>query len=192
MRADPVMFRCACRKFIALIQIVEALASDIAAIEQLLDLRFGPARHGRTAYRLRDGVAAIAPLCVVARDGDTLIGSAQCWPLRVRGLDGVCVPLVLLGPVAVALSHERLGLGSALTSAALARADAGGFAPQMLIGDAGFYGRFGFVAGAGEEWQLPGPVDRARLLLRGDVAGLPRLGWLEADTPAPAVGLAAA
>ena len=166
-----------------MIQIDEASASDAAAIEQLLDQRFGPARRARTAYRLRDGVAPIAPLCVVARDAGALIGSAQCWPLRVRGVDGTRVPLVLLGPVAVALSHERLGLGSALTWAALARADAGGFAPQLLIGDLEFYGRFGFAAGAGDDWHLPGPVDRARLLLRGDTSGLPRLGWLEAGTP---------
>lgn len=166
-----------------LIEIGEAAASDTAAIEQLLDQRFGPARRARTAYRLRDGVEPIAALCVVAREAGVVIGSAQCWPLRVRGLDGVLVPLVLLGPVAVALSHERCGLGSTLTRAALARADAGGFAPQLLIGDAEFYGRFGFAAGAGDGWDLPGPVDRGRLLLRGDTSALPQAGWLEADAP---------
>jgi predicted N-acetyltransferase YhbS len=173
-----------------LIQIDEASASDFAALEQLLDQRFGPARRLRTAYRLRDGVEPIVPLCVVARADGVLVGSAQCWPLRVRGLDGTRAPLVLLGPVAVAFSHERAGLGSALTQAALARADAGGFAPQLLIGDMEFYGRFGFVAGAGDDWHLPGPVERARLLLRGDPSGLPKLGWLEAA--APARGVAAA
>lgn len=170
-------------KVTSLIQIVEAIASDSAAIEQLLDDRFGPARHARTAYRLREGVTPLGPLCVVAREGDRLVGSAQCWPLRVRAVDGACAKLVLLGPVALAASHEGAGIGSALTQAALARADAGGFAPQLLIGDAGFYGRFGFAAGAGEAWHLPGPVDRARLLLRGDFEGLPRHGWLEADVP---------
>jgi predicted N-acetyltransferase YhbS len=164
-----------------LIQIDEASASDFAAIDQLLDQRFGLARRARTAYRLRDGLAPILPLCVVAREGGVLVGSAQCWPLRVRGQDGTRAPLVLLGPVAVALSHERAGLGSALTRAALARADAGGFAPQLLIGDLDFYGRFGFAAGAGDGWELPGPVDRARLLLRGDASALPQAGWLEAD-----------
>jgi predicted N-acetyltransferase YhbS len=167
-----------------LIQIFEAEASDTVAISQLLDERFGTARHSRTAYRLRDGATPIASLCVVAREGARLVGTAQCWPLRVRGSDGACFPLILLGPVAVSASYERAGLGAALTRAALARADAGGVLPQLLIGDASFYGRFGFAAGAAAAWHLPGPVDWERLLVRGDVSGLPRLGWLEADVSA--------
>ena len=62
----------------------------------------------------------------------------------------------------------------------LAAADAGGAPPILLIGDAPFYGRFGFAAAATAGWQLPGPVDRARLLLRGDAAALPKFGWIEA------------
>ena len=38
--------------------------------------------------------------------------------------------------------------------------------PVMLIGDAPFYGRWGFSAQHTEDWVLPGPVDRHRLLLR--------------------------
>lgn len=167
-----------------MIQIVEAGASDFLAIEQLLDERFGLDRHDRTAYRLRDSVSPILSLSVVARNDEGLIGSAQCWPLRLRCTDGEFLSLVLLGPVVVARAHEGAGLGSALTRAALARADRFGFAPQLLIGDAAFYGRFGFVAGAGDQWHLPGPIDRARLLLRGDTSQFPKLGWLEADAAA--------
>lgn len=160
---------------------------DLPAIDALLDDRFGVGRRERTAYRLRDGATAIAALCLVARDAGVLLGTVQCWPLAVRDAEGRAWPLVLLGPVAVARRAEGTGLGSRLMSAALARADAGGFSPQLLIGDAPFYGRFGFVAGAGARWHLPGPVERERLLLRGDVSGLPAEGWL-----APAAGARAA
>lgn len=167
-----------------MISIDGALASDAPAIEHLLDQRFGLERHRLTAYGLRKNTTPISELCFVARKDSAVIGSAQSWPIRLRGSNGSSVSLVLVGPVAVARSHEGAGLGSALTRALLARADAGGFARQLLVGDASFYGRFGFSSGAGDAWELPGPVDRARLLLRGDIAALPKQGFLEADPSA--------
>ncbi|MBB6227720.1 putative N-acetyltransferase YhbS [Polymorphobacter multimanifer] len=158
-------------------ELMTAQATDLPDIAALLDDRFGVSRHERTAYRLRDGVPAIPELCLVARDGDGLAGSVQCWPLMLDGEDGRW-PLVLLGPVAVARRAEGLGLGSQLMTSVLALADAAGFFPQLLIGDAAYYGRFGFVAGAGLHWHLPGPVERERLLLRGDLKGLPAGGTL--------------
>ena len=145
----------------------------------MLDERFGPARHNRTAYRLRDGVKPIAPLCLVAREGERLVGSVQCWPLQLRTVDGRRCPLVLLGPVAVTLDRESEGIGSLLMQAVLARADAGSGLPMVLIGDEPYYGRFGFSAAATGGWQVPGPVVRARLLMRGPADVLPTLGWLE-------------
>jgi predicted N-acetyltransferase YhbS len=165
-----------------LITLAPATAADSPFIEDLLDARFGPARQKRTAYRLREGAAPLADLCLVAREGERLIGSLQCWPLQLRGVDGRLFPLMLLGPVAVALDQERLGVGGLMMTEVLARADAAGLPPMLLIGDAPYYGRFGFHAGATQGWQVPGPVDRARLLLRGPADDLPALGWLEPVT----------
>lgn len=156
------------------------------AIEQLLDSRFGPARRNRTAYRLRDGATPIATLSKVATDGDRLLGSVQCWPVQLRGLSGATTPLVLLGPVATAAGQEGRGVASALMAAALAEVDAGGLPPVLLIGDAPFYGRFGFDAAATRHWGMPGPVERERLLLRGDATALPTWGWVEPSVPVPA------
>ncbi len=162
-----------------LIHIVPAQAADLPEIDLLLDARFGPARRNRTAYRLRDGVAPDLALSFVARDGDVLVGSVQCWPLQLRRVAGQALPLTLLGPVATAADREGEGIASLLMAAALAAVDAGGAPPVLLIGDAPFYGRFGFSAVATAGWMLPGPVDRARLLLRGDASALPALGWVE-------------
>jgi len=165
-----------------LITLSPATAEDLPHIDALLDQRFGPARHNRTAYRLRDGVAPLPALCLVARDGDRLVGSLQCWPLRLRSGEGRFSSLVLLGPVAVDLAYEKLGIGALLMTEALARADSAGLPPMLLIGDSPYYGRFGFSADATQGWQVPGPVDRARLLLRGPADALPATGWLEPDT----------
>ena len=163
-----------------MIQIVPATVADLPEIDALLDAGFGPARRNRTAYRLRDNVQPLPALSFVARDGDTLVGSLQCWPLQVRSVAGAVLPLVLLGPVVTAADWQGQGIASRMMNAAIAAADAQGAPPLLLIGDEPFYGRFGFSATATAGWQLPGPVDRARLLLRGDAAALPAIGWVEA------------
>ena len=163
-----------------MLQIRPATAADDHEITALLDAGFGPARRNRTAYRLREGVATLPTLSVVARDGPTLVGSLQCWPLQVRGLAGAPMPLVLLGPVVTAADRQSEGIATRMMTTALAAADAAAAPPMLLIGDMPFYGRFGFSAAATAEWRLPGPVDRARLLLRGDASGLTQVGWVEA------------
>jgi predicted N-acetyltransferase YhbS len=163
----------------SLINITAACAADLPAIEVLLDARFGPARHNRTAYRLREGATPLAALSGIAKAGHAIIGSVQCWDIALRSIAGVRTPLVLLGPVAVAADNEGAGVASALIRHALAAADARGAPPVLLVGDEAFYGRFGFSAAATGGWRMPGPIDQARLLLRGDATLLPTLAFVE-------------
>jgi predicted N-acetyltransferase YhbS len=142
-----------------------------ADVDALLDRAFGPDRHQRTAYRLREGTTALHDLSFALVEGTTLLGSIQCWPVHFVGDDGLAVPLVLVGPVAVAPERQQAGLGRLLTAATLAAADSRRL-DLMLIGDPEYYGRFfGFSAEATAGWRLPGPVERHRLLARG--AGIP-------------------
>ncbi|MBW6525957.1 N-acetyltransferase [Sphingomonas sp. RHCKR7] len=142
-----------------------------ADVEALLDRAFGADRRARTAYRLRAGTAPLSELSFALVEGETLLGTIQCWPVRFVGDDGGEVPLVLVGPVAVAPERQQAGFGRRLTAAALAAADSRGL-NLMLIGDPDYYGRFfGFSAAATGGWRLPGPVERHRLLARG--AGVP-------------------
>lgn len=150
-----------------------ATAHDRAAIETLLDIGFSPARRARTAYRLREGATPTVEL--VFRDGDAVVGSIQLWPVTLREPGGRAHELTLLGPLAVDPARRGTGVGSALIAAALARV-AG---PVVLIGDTSYYGRFGFSAAATQRWELPGPVERARLLVR-NADGLPAVARLEA------------
>ncbi len=153
-----------------------ATAADAADIEMLLDTAFGPGRHARTASQLRADAAPIAgPSLVALGEGGELLGSIQYWPIRLepleaRGAPGEKTTLTLLGPVAVDRSARAIGLGRRLIAASLAIADAHGLDPILLIGDHSYYGPFGFTAAATGDWQLPGPVERERLLLRQKVA----------------------
>jgi len=144
-------------------------AIDPAAVEALLDRAFGRDRHGRTAYRLRDGVESIPGLSFAAIEDGVLVGTIQCWPVALHGDDGNIHPLVLVGPVAVEPSRQRGGLGKELVHQALDAAlelDLDG--AMTLIGDPEYYGRFwGFSTDATAGWRLPGPVEARRLLARG-------------------------
>ncbi len=139
-------------------------------VEALLDRAFGTDRHARTAYKVRGAGAMLPTLSFAATEDGVLIGSIQCWPIAHAGDDGVTRPLVMVGPVAVEPERQGDGIGRALMTLALAAADAApARTPLMLIGDPDYYGRFfGFTPARTGAWRLPGPVERHRLLARGD------------------------
>ena len=153
-------------------QIVPIESVDAGAVEALLDRAFGTDRHGRTAYRLRAGTAALPGLSLAAVEDGALAGTIQCWPVWFTADDDgdgngrARVPLVLVGPVAVAPERQQNGVGRLLMQAALAAAEDGD--ALMLIGDPEYYGRFfGFSAERTANWRLPGPFEHRRLLARG-------------------------
>ena len=105
-----------------------------------------------------------------AFDGQRLVGSLQSWLVRLG-----TTPLTLVGPVAVDPHVQRGGIGRRLMIALI---EAAGDTPMMMIGDPEYYGRFfGFTADATGGWDVPGPVERHRLLAR-NTDGLPTSGAL--------------
>ncbi len=138
--------------------------TDAPAVEALLDRVFGVRRRHKISYRYRVGIPPLADLCLVAEEAGRLVGTIRYWPVRVGRL-----PALLLGPVAIAPSHEGNGIGRALIETSLARAAGGGHDLVLLVGDPGYYDRFGF-APAAPAIVMPGE-DPARLRFRRLVAG---------------------
>lgn len=58
-------------------------------------------------------------------------------------------PALGLGPLSVHPDHQRRGVGAALVHTVLGAADALGEPLVALLGDPGYYGRFGFEPAAG-------------------------------------------
>lgn len=141
--------------------------ADVPAqeVELLLDAAFGTDRHGRTAYRVREGMDAIPTLSFAVVEGGALVGSIQCWPVALAGDEGGSTPMVMVGPVAVSPARQNVGIGRALMWKAIEVAQDGG-EPLMLIGDPEYYAQFGFDAAATGQWRLPGPFEQHRLLAR--------------------------
>jgi predicted N-acetyltransferase YhbS len=170
-------------------------AVDPAMVEEVLDRAFGRDRHARTAYRIREGMDWLPGLSLAALDAnDMLVGTIQCWPIGLQTKQGQ-VPLVMVGPVAVVPERQGEGFGVGLMTAMIAedaRLAAGGGRsssssaavgqaglPQVLIGDAEYYGRWGFSAGLTGGWRCPGPFEQHRLLARGHgLAAMPVEGML--------------
>jgi len=127
-------------------------------VEALYDLCFAPGREALSSYRLRDGVDSVAELCLVARDADGILAAAiRYWPVRVGG-----ARVLLLGPIAVHPTRQGEGLGGLLITDSDARARAAGWQRVLLVGDAPYYGRFGFVRLQGVE--MPPPTNPDRIL----------------------------
>ena len=136
-------------------------ANDAGAREALLDRVWGAARFQKTAQRLREGMTPAAGLSFAAvHDRKTLVGTIRLWPICA----GPGRPALLLGPLAVEEAWRGLGVGSALMRRAMAAARRRGHRAVLLVGDAPFYGRFGFSAEKTGALWLPGPYERDRLL----------------------------
>ncbi len=136
----------------------EETDADWWEVEALYDLVFAPGRTALSSYRLRDGVAKVAELCLVLRDdAATLAAAIRYWPVRVGG-----VPVLLLGPVAVHPTRQGEGLGGLLIHESLAEARRLGWERVLLVGDAPYYRRFGF-AGL-ERVDMPPPTNPDRVL----------------------------
>ncbi|MBT3359938.1 MAG: N-acetyltransferase [Rhodospirillales bacterium] len=127
------------------------------AIEALLDTSFGVDRLGKTSYRFRQAVGPIAQLGMVAHHGARLVGIIAYWPVEIGEQ---AVPALLMGPLAVEPSLRGHGIGVTLIRRTLAKAARAGHRTVVLVGDADYYARFGFVAAASRAIRMPGEADR--------------------------------
>jgi predicted N-acetyltransferase YhbS len=135
-------------------------ADDAVAIERLHERTFGPGRHAKTAYRLREQVDRLRELSFTARIGTLLIGSVWLSPIRIGEAKAL-----LLGPVTVEPVFRDRGVGQALIERALKEAKEKGHRLVILVGDEAYYEKCGFKRIPRGRAIMPGPVDPARLLL---------------------------
>nr|WP_246691070.1 N-acetyltransferase [Mesorhizobium sp. CU2] len=141
---------------------VAEIADDIIAREILLDRAMGPNRRKKSSEKLRRGRRPSEGLAFIARDlTGAVVGTVRLWDVRL-GEDGPAA--LLLGPLAVEPGMKSGGIGSALMRHAIAEAARLGHGAIVLVGDAPYYGRFGFSADRTGSLAMPGPYERHRLL----------------------------
>lgn len=155
------------------------IAADGDEVEQLFDLAFAPGRRALSSYKLREGVAPVAALSMVARDDLAVLAAAiRYWPIRIGGVetpgareDDLGAKALLLGPVAVHPTRQGEGLGALLLGETLARARALDWERVLLVGDEPYYSRFGFSREAARRVAFPSPTNPDRVLGRASSPG---------------------
>ena len=153
--------------------IIPERPEDAALIDPLLDLSFGPERHQKTVYRLREGIPPIPALSFVVLDAaGNLQGNIRYWPILIAGR----WPAVLLGPLAINPARRGEGMGKALVRNSMDVAANLGYRLCVLVGDADYYVPFGFHSAVDAGLELPGWVDLSRFLVKelapGALAGV--------------------
>jgi predicted N-acetyltransferase YhbS len=143
-----------------MVTIREEARSDVAARDALLDTAYGASRFAKTSERLREGRMPVDGLSLVAVDDGKIVGTVRLWHITA----GPGCAALLLGPLAVDPTHRNRGIGTGLVRRAIARARLAGHRAIVLVGDAAYYGRFGFTAERTGDLWLPGRYDRDRLL----------------------------
>jgi putative acetyltransferase len=120
---------------------------DHDAIRSVVEGAFGGPAEARLVDDLRhQGALAVS---LVAEIEDRILGhialSALTSPQRA----------LALAPLAVAPPFQRLGIGSALVREAIDLCGHSGAAAIFVLGDPGYYGRFGFSADAAAPFPSP-------------------------------------
>ena len=121
---------------------------DIPAIRTIIKAAFADmAYSSQTEAEIIDGLrdAGALRLSLVAVEDGEVIGNVAFSDVTIDGRDG----WVGLGPVAVKPGLQSRGVGSALIRGGLERMRLAGVAGCVLVGDPGYYKRFGFAAVSG-------------------------------------------
>ena len=95
--------------------------------------------EARLAGELHTEGSVIPGLSLVALAGDEIVGHVVCSRGSIDGR-----PAAGLGPLGVLPAHQRRGVGLALMHGVLAAADALNEPAILLLGNPGYYRRFGF------------------------------------------------
>ena len=142
-------------------EIDQQSAAVVAARDALLDRAMGLKWKRKSSQKLRRGRRPSEGLAFAAHDGDgRLVGTVRLWDVATG--DGRAA--LLLGPLAVDPSLTGAGIGKALMMQAISEAGRLGHTAILLVGDPGYYGRFGFSAEKTGALAMPGPYEQHRFL----------------------------
>ena len=136
--------------------------NDHIEVERLLDLVFTPRRKLLSSYQLRNSANKVDNLSYVIKDNSKkVVGSVRFWNIKVdshssRGL--------LLGPLAVHPIYQSEGLGEKLVLNGIEKAHSDNWNWIVLVGDLGYYSKFGFSKNLTCGISIGNGLDNSRLL----------------------------
>jgi putative acetyltransferase len=123
-----------------MVKIRPELPSDASAVHSVHEAAFPTAAEAKLVEKLRkNGKASVS---LVAEDEGRIVGHILFSPVTFDPpLDVVALGLA---PMAVLPGHEKHGVGRRLVQNGLAESHSNGACMVVVLGDPGYYGRFGF------------------------------------------------
>ena len=115
--------------------------ADRDAVRRVNEAAFDTSTEADLVDALRADGDAVPELCLVAADGDEVVGHI-CFS-RAR-LDGSEAEVLALAPMAVLPERQSQGIGGELIREALERAERTDHPLVIVLGHADYYPRFGF------------------------------------------------
>lgn len=154
--------------------------SDQAAIREIHEQAFARVDEADLVEAL--GTEGLARLSLVAVRGGEVLGHVLFSEITLDA-DGARRPCLALAPLAVHPEHQRRGLGARLVMDGLARVRAGEPRLVFVLGDPGYYEKFGFSApdAASFEARYAGPA--FQVWRPAAASDLPRRGVLRYSAP---------
>ena len=144
--------------------------ADIAAIRDVLEAAFDTSAEAKIVEALRADGAEI--LSLVAEDDGAVVGSVVFSPVELSGHSDLNV--VGLAPIGVLPTRQGEHIGHKLMEAGIAECAERGVEAVFLLGDPGYYTRFGFGPaesyGIDSEYQVPAGYFMVRELKAGAMA----------------------
>lgn len=137
-------------------RIREETTADFDGVRTLLNDAFGGNAEARLVDRLR--ASNRITLSLVAEEGGRVLGHVLFSPIGIGTGSGKEKSAIALAPLAVHPAFQRLGIGSALSSAGIARLRDAGQERVLVLGDPAYYPRFGFQPAARYKVRCPFPA----------------------------------
>ena len=94
-------------------------------------------------------------MLVAAEEATGSLAGIAAFSRMAVDAGGKAIPAVALAPVAVADDHRRQGVAEALIHAGLAQLEEAGVVLCFVLGEPGYYGRFGFHADYARNFASP-------------------------------------
>lgn len=137
-------------------QIRAEQAHDAPSVDRLVRDAFGGPAEAELVGSLRRSDAYLPDCTLVAEFDGAISGFVMATRGQVQG--GGSTRIAIMAPVAVATDQQGLGIGQALVRALLHTVDRCGFDAVSVLGDPGYYGRFGFQPALPLGLQPPSPA----------------------------------
>ena len=132
------------------------IPTDYLAISQINNLAFGRENEAQLITEIRLSDFYIPELSLIAEIDNIVVGHILLSYIELVSEEKLQV--LGLAPIAVHPQFQKQGIGSALITAGLTKAETRGESLVIVLGDPQFYSRFGFVPSTNYGIANPFPV----------------------------------